>query len=490
MSGAVRTRTAGKILMGGATCVPFILMVSASSAALKFAALGAAAALVLLALAMNSEERGRQAQLVIWFGLLAPLSFPSNRTRDEITESFLNATALLEGALPVACLAIAWWLFPLRLGPSTRLEQLLFGYLGFVLASSLWSVWPLATLLKGVNLVTVYLLVLLLVRIHEYRSDSLEDLARVVHLLLLLTSLELALAPGIAMSLDAGDPTPVNRLRGIFPYIHPNFLGLLAATGIVLVIAKVGPRWTRRPLVSPLLLSGYGLLLLLTRTRSSLAILLAAVIVLMLSLWHLRPILLLVAPAACAAVLVVASIASRPIADFLSRGQSQEGLTTLTGRTASWGGALDRWHEGPILGFGYYAGERLSLEQERGSGQLYNLDSLWVATLLDVGVLGLIPLVGVVGYAGVLLFSRQRRDHYVAFRRALFVACLMASFINPSLQEHNYPMLLFAIVIFGRDRLARRGPRPTQDRSAGFLGPVMPASPDRVGALGPRTRRR
>ena len=63
---------------------------------------------------------------------------------------------------------------------------------------------------------------------------------------------------------------------------------------------------------------------------------------------------------------------------------------------------------------------------------------MWVETLLDVGLIGAVPLAAFViaGGAGLLRGRVKTASEQLAV--ALFVVALLSSFVNPSLQQANY----------------------------------------------------
>ncbi len=91
-----------------------------------------------------------------------------------------------------------------------------------------------------------------------------------------------------------------------------------------------------------------------------------------------------------------------------------------------------------------------------GWNNLQNLDSMWVETLMDLGVIGLLTLLLAVVSAGIDLVRPVAGGGQLAVRRTLFVLGVAASFINPSLQSYSYPMILLAIVCLGAPRLQPR----------------------------------
>jgi O-antigen ligase len=144
----------------------------------------------------------------------------------------------------------------------------------------------------------------------------------------------------------------------------------------------------------------------------------------------------------------VLSLYAAQITAFVSRGESSQALSTLTGRTVTWAQAEHAWAERPLTGYGFYSGHRLGIVS---SIEAQNIDSLWIETLLDVGVIGVIALTGFL-VAGGLALGRRRRGRSGQLAVAIFVTALASSFVNPSLQQANYPMIVFATVLLARPK--------------------------------------
>jgi O-antigen ligase len=98
------------------------------------------------------------------------------------------------------------------------------------------------------------------------------------------------------------------------------------------------------------------------------------------------------------------------IYEFLRRGQTEQELTTLTGRTKFWEASLEAVRENPITGYGAYAGGRFvagdSLTSDDGPTTVH---SLWVEGLVDTGVVGLLLLL--VGLAVTWLWMFSLRSY-------------------------------------------------------------------------------
>jgi O-antigen ligase len=338
---------------------------------------------------------------------------------------------------------------PERLG-ATATEFWLAGFLAIAVLSTLWSVEPLVTFLKAVQLVVAYLLVALWVRTSP-SAYLVDRLGWVAHTILLAAAAGLVLAPGRAMA-PISDADPTLRLGGIFPAIAPDLLGFVAVVGLLYLAARVGPSWTLGRGMRFALAITYVAVLLLTRARTSLVLLPMGLLVLLLQDHRRRGTLALFLPIVGVGIVCVLSLYSGQIAHFVSRGENSQTLSTLTGRTDTWQLARTAWLKKPFTGYGFYAGHRLG---RVSSIETQNLDNMWVETLLDTGMFGVLPLAAFVAAGGLAMkrwVNRGSASHRLAV--SVYVVALLSSFVNPSLQQANYPMILFATVLLARPSVA------------------------------------
>jgi exopolysaccharide production protein ExoQ len=418
---------------------------------------------------------------LLWGGLLVPLALSTNgpsRTRTDILHAPLSGTVTIRGGVPIACFALAVVVARPRLKPITNLEKLLVVYLAYAAVSVAWSIVPFATILRVLTLALALLSIIALARLHEQQGrNSMEALATVVYIILLVAAAEALVMPDRAFIHVSTDPTP--RLSGVFPDVHPDYLGFYAAVAIVLLSARVGPtvviqnRW-----VASSLLAAFLAVLLLTRTRSALILLPFGLLLIAPPHWWAsmrRPRTLIIAAGCLAVLVLLLSIGHSLVSQFLLR--QSFGLLTLTGRTVTWSHALIKWSQQPLVGFGYYAGHRFGL------GEITDLDSMWLQTLLDLGILGVVLLALLLLAAVVGLWSStcvNVEPHAVA-RRALFIMIIGASFINASLESIGYNQLLLGFVMFGAPRigLLRRAQEMYERRAlaAGYESRRSPGEP-------------
>jgi O-antigen ligase len=456
-----------------AVAVPAGLAVERGGSALLVATAGVALLGVGAAVTLVPRDRARPAiDLMVMVGLLAPVAFQQERTAAQIASSPVTPLAIAQGLLPVVCLALVLLLArPVPMRP-TPAELWLGGFLAVAAVSTAWSVAPSVTLLKALQLAVAYALVLVWIRTSP-GQDLVARLAPLVHAVLLCAVAGLVVAPGTAVApIPGGDPTP--RLRGIFPVIAPDLLGFMAVVGLLYLAARVGPAWTLRREARAALAVAYVMVLLLTRARVSLALLAVGLVALLLQVPRRRSGMAFVLPLAGVGALCILSLFAADITTFIGRGENAAALSTLTGRTSTWSQAADAWAARPLTGYGFYAGHRVGPLSAIGA---QNLDSMWVETLLDVGIVGTAPLVMAV-FAGAV--GLRKRTPATASRRlavAVFAAALISSFVNPSLQQANYPMIVFAVVMLARPLPA---PNPAAAaplrgrRRVGHTGPVAP----------------
>ena len=175
-----------------------------------------------------------------------------------------------------------------------------------------------------------------------------------------------------------------------------------------------------------------GAVLLLSHTRTALFALITAVLVAGLSLIVTRPRVRKLFATAGVIAAVVVMTSSSLIVTWLARGQSQQGLDNLTGRTEVWGPLLaaprDKFQE--IFGFGL----------SNASFDGFPIDSNWLASYQEQG------LFGVVVCAIILLFLLvaayfQPRGVRRALALFLVTYALVASFTEVGFTDAS-PYLL------------------------------------------------
>ena len=224
---------------------------------------------------------------------------------------------------------------------------------------------------------------------------------------------------------------PGGRLTGVIWPMPPTQVAHYAAVsiGLVVVLWFCGHMRGRTTLIVAVV---SGAVLLLSHTRTALFALITAVLVAGLSLIVTRPRVRKLFATAGVIAAVVVMTSSSLIVTWLARGQSQQGLDNLTGRTEVWGPLLaaprDKFQE--IFGFGL----------SNASFDGFPIDSNWLASYQEQG------LFGVVVCAIILLFLLvaayfQPRGVRRALALFLVTYALVASFTEVGFTDAS-PYLL------------------------------------------------
>lgn len=268
-----------------------------------------------------------------------------------------------------------------------------------------------------------------------------------VHLLLVWIAMQLVFLPGLTFTVDP--ETGLRRLNGTLPMISANPLSYLCLMGIIATLLKAGPDWAvRHTSVRVALVIVYVVELMATRTRSALVIGLLVIATSMGFAFRRSPFMVSAVALLSTAVGLLVYTENAVVRDFLIRGQSEQSLTTLTGRTEIWRVAIDSWILQPWQGYGYFAGHRLGLPGLPGNGSQSNLDNTWVETLVDVGIVGTSALViCVLAFSFHLVMWRTKEWEVKLWACMTVLYGLIVSFVNPTLQSPGANALLLGMVL-------------------------------------------
>jgi O-antigen ligase len=227
------------------------------------------------------------------------------------------------------------------------------------------------------------------------------------------------------------------RLGG--EYIYPNTLGQYA--GMLFVLLWYWPTaW--RPWVLVTLRITSLLVLLLTQSRTSLAATLAALIIVKLLTVHVAMRLGAIALLALVSLgLVVGDVELGGTLGWFGRGSADEAFDMAIMRMDVWRDALERGAERPLVGHGFATGSRLLLSSQRTrSGyewQPLHTHNAFVETYLNLGAVGVVLLILMVGSVAVRLARLMRADGVVR-QRATAAAGLLTFVLVVGLSESSY----------------------------------------------------
>jgi O-antigen ligase len=336
--------------------------------------------------------------------------------------------------------------------------------------SSFWSVYPAWTLYKSLEyLIDVAVLAAALASVETWREyESLLSWTWTIF------AVEIAwvwIQWPIWPNLVFGDE---GRLEGVYPATGYNAVGQYSAIIAVLALCRLLPltgRKVDRALYSSLLVFGLATLAL-AHTRNALAgFVLAAALVLILSgrFWLMGLL------AGFAGMGWMVSGASSAVMTYITRGQSEGALETLTGRIDPWTYAWHLFVQHPLSGLGAYAAGRFVVMKELGG--YVTMHSDWMELLVGIGLLGIVPFaIAVLGSGWFLLRSIGDRAFDVQQRQialeASGVLCVLFvhSFFNNELTLHAP---LFLLAVLGYAELLRRGKKQAVFRPVRSFVPAV-----------------
>ena len=239
--------------------------------------------------------------------------------------------------------------------------------------------------------------------------------------------LGLAIAPGRALA--------EGRLSGEFWPIPPTQVADFAAVavGLVVILWFCGLMTGRA--AAPAVAMGV-LILLLTHTRIELVALLAGILVGGLSIFLSRARVRRTFVAAAIGVSLGITVFSGVVTAWLTRGESSQQLSSLTGRTTVWNGVVSAPRDLFQVIFGY------GLSNKAYNG--FPIDSNWLATYLDLGLLGVSISAALLLFVFVSAYF-QPRDAARALALFLVVYLMITSYTETGLGDASGYLLDLAL---------------------------------------------
>jgi O-antigen ligase len=289
------------------------------------------------------------------------------------------------------------WLARWRALPSlTSPERLLFGYVLLALCSLFWSIVPAFTFIRALQLLILYGLAAISVRVLGSDGAMRAAAGSIVFFVLVCATAAAIGLPGAAAFMKT-DYT--GFIRFTWFAVHPISAATQAglATVAVLATAFTSPLgWRDRRYGIPAWLCSGALLAILGLTYSRgplLATLAAGIVLLLRRLRFDRSVAL--ASAATVAIVAALVVSDNPsmrtggsdsaFAHAFLRGQDAEQLTGLSGRVELWKAAIPTFLERPVLGNGYHGSRPILLRYASWAGYAHNA---FLQTLLDLGITG------------------------------------------------------------------------------------------------------
>ena len=378
------------------------------------------------------------ARLVLWLAAIVPFIYSTSKDASTLAAGGgVGPLEIVRGAGP----AVLWGI-SLLLAPTVRrgigvVEIALAGFCVAALMSVLLpeNPSPQASLLKALSMAFVVLALGRLVRLYPAPREALTALVGFVHIVLLAGAVQVLLFRHDVYTVGADTIDTLPRLNLLVPQVSANPLALMAVAGILSCVLGVGPRRVPfNPLIRNVLIVLYVYMILLTRTRSALAVGLVIIAVAMLVRARRKPL----STVAIMAGLVVASVLVVPnllpeVHTFFQRGQTAQGIDTLSGRTVVWDSALRVWEDNKLFGVGYYTGHRLGIGGL--SETQSNIDNTWLETMVDLGLVGLASLALFAAAGLVRLFrTRELLGDQKLWATGVATYIVAVSFVNPTIQ--------------------------------------------------------
>jgi|GEM_PF-509277 len=281
---------------------------------------------------------------------------------------------------------IGMWAFWHLAPTKPRLTPLLVAMWGYILTtavSSLYSTFPFLALARGVQIVIIG------AAVHALAVDGrLSQVVKLVHAWIVLMTASIFV--GLAYVAPTTGPQ-VGRFTWLF--VHSVSAGSMLALSVPMLFGLwLSAGRSDNPLTLPWPRNVYGLLfvfqlvfLMLTRTRGSIG---GTVIALAVMAWiwsgqRAKPQLVLGSLVVGGASLLAFS---KPVINFMTRGESAEKIGTFNRRTEIWSLAWDSFLDRPLHGLGLSSAKGVFFD-ETGLGGAHNA---LINVMIDVGLAGLI----------------------------------------------------------------------------------------------------
>ncbi len=420
------------------------------------------------------------ARLLLWLAALLPFVYTTSQNASTIAAGGgVGPLEILRGGGPAVL-----WALSLVLAPALRhgvglVEIALAGFCTVIVMSVLIpsNPSPQGSLLKSVSMVFVLLSLGRLVRMYPSPREAVTDLAGFVHLVMFAAIVQVVLFRSTVYAVGADTLDGLPRLNILVPQVSANPLALIAVAGILSCVLGVGPRWLpSNAFVRNTLIVLYVYVIVLTRTRSALAVGLLILGIALLGRARRRPLstLTIMCGIVLATLLVVPSLLPQ-LHSFLQRGQTSASIDSLSGRTVIWDYAWRAWDDNRLFGLGYYTGHRLGIPGL--SETQSNIDNTWLETLVDVGLLGLVPL-ALAAVSGLvrLIRSRELTGDWKLWAVCVALYVSVISFVNPTIQAPGPAQLVLTfLLLVVLPRGSRRPPPESAETTATGAEPLVSA---------------
>jgi hypothetical protein len=332
-------------------------------------------------------------------------------------------------------------------------------YALFAMLSYLYSSFPLLSLWKGFEVLSVSLAGMA-VGMKLKAEGDIQDAINIIILglwFLVVSSLVGAIfSPSEAFAPMKAKGPMAFSLEGVYPLVNANTLSQVSGMVSIITLVWMVKPGNRYGVAGP----GFVLLvslacLVLSHSRTSIvALIIAAFLVLVV----FRRRTLMIGAFCIGGLLLVTDVVVEYLLPYFVRGQSVQTFTSLSGRTEFWPEVIKKVGEAPFLGHGFYASQRMMWN-------ISSVDNTYLEVMLGLGVMGLIvfcvPVYTIVynlwksrpWRAGFDLAS-DSRFLWVQLL-ALFFFLFFRSLTGPSFQNLHVNLAIFVLVLVSTHRLRK-----------------------------------
>jgi O-antigen ligase len=318
-------------------------------------------------------------------------------------------------------------------------------YVTAAFISAAFSVKPVLTLYRGVELAVVLLVVLSAVRSSaDARQRQLKVLLGFFVALAVSVWLGVLYAPGEALAQTASFgqfASPLTeRIQGVVPYLSSDETGFVGALLCVWAVAL----YVTSPGRSKSLLAALAMLgivtLVASQYRTGYVEVAAGLLILM--VYKRRTWLAASAVAAIVAMVFWGHAISSNLQGVVFRGENAQVVSSLNGRATYWAKGIDVWKESPIFGKGLSTATRFEVLEPLGFASTATIHSSWIEALVGTGVVGVIALAGAVG----CVVRRAFRASMVV-PMTLVTVLLVRSLTLGAFELTSMAFILFAVIV-------------------------------------------
>jgi len=245
------------------------------------------------------------------------------------------------------------------------------------------------------------------------------------------------------------------NLNSIFPILNANDVGYFAAISVALGIRRAWEPGAFRPRLFWMTLAIIGFVVLFfAQARTSIVGLAVVLIVYAFSIKRMRiaAILMVLAISVLGAFYILnnKNVGFEEISlDYLKRGQSDEMVTSMSGRAGLWSQGFDMLADSPLIGHGYEAGVKYG-GRRYGIAEGLHMHNAHMQVLVNSGILGYLSWIIFLASVAVIIIKRVSHNfpadtsiaRYEVEMFAILMLTLMRTMTGSVLVFHHCSLLL------------------------------------------------